>query len=57
MGFGDLDDPQSPIQKKLHKSVELLPSEGAKPRVFYIIPKDLSKQIEQRVRENPHMER
>ncbi|MEJ2723642.1 MAG: 4Fe-4S dicluster domain-containing protein [Deltaproteobacteria bacterium] len=57
MVFGDLDDLKSPIHRKLSKSVELLPSSGAKPRVFYVVPGDLSQQIEQRVMENPHMER
>jgi len=57
MVFGDLDDPKSPIQNKLPQSVELLPSHGAKPKVFYMIPGNLSKQIEQRIIENPHMER
>jgi hypothetical protein len=37
--------------------VELLPSQGAKPKVFYMIPANLTKQIEQRIIENPHMDR
>jgi molybdopterin-containing oxidoreductase family iron-sulfur binding subunit len=57
MVFGDLDDPHSPIQEKLPQSVELLPSHGAKPRMFYTIPGNLSKEIEQRIIENPHMDR
>jgi Fe-S-cluster-containing dehydrogenase component len=57
MIFGDLDDPQSPIHGKLSTSVELLSSEGAKPKVFYMVPGNLLKEIEQRVMENPHMER
>jgi Fe-S-cluster-containing dehydrogenase component len=57
MVFGDLDDPQSPIHKKLPQSVELLPSQGAKPKVFYMIPGNLSKEIEQRIIENPNMDR
>jgi Fe-S-cluster-containing dehydrogenase component len=57
MVFGDLDDPQSPIQEKLPESVQLLAAQEAESKVFYMIPDDLSKEIEQRVIENPHMDR
>jgi Fe-S-cluster-containing dehydrogenase component len=57
MVFGDLDDPQSPIQEKLPQSVGLLASQGTKPKVLYTIPGNLTEQIEQRIIENPHMDR
>jgi len=57
MVFGDLDDPQSPIQEKLRESVELLSSRNTKPKVLYRIPANLTEQIEKRVMENPHMDR
>jgi molybdopterin-containing oxidoreductase family iron-sulfur binding subunit len=53
--FGDLDDPASPIRKKLIQSVQLLPSKGAYPKVSYIVPKNILKQAEKRVIENPNM--
>ncbi len=53
MIFGDLDDPNSPIQKKFCKSVPLLSSEGTHPKVSYIVPENLLEQIERRVIENP----
>lgn len=57
MIFGDLDDPNSPIREKLWKSVQLLASKGANPKVSYIVPRNLLKQIERRVVENPKMVR
>lgn len=57
MIFGDLDDPNSPIHEKLPKSVQFLESEGTNPKVFYLVPRDLSEQIERRIIENPKMAR
>jgi molybdopterin-containing oxidoreductase family iron-sulfur binding subunit len=57
MIFGDLDDPSSPIREKLSKSEQLLAFEGTNPKVSYVIPKNISKQIEQRVIGNPRMMR
>jgi Fe-S-cluster-containing dehydrogenase component len=57
MVFGDLDDPNSPIREKLWRSEQLLASKGTQPKVSYIFPQNMSKQIEQRVLENPKMER
>jgi molybdopterin-containing oxidoreductase family iron-sulfur binding subunit len=57
MVFGDLDDPGSPIREKLRKSEQLLASQGTHPKVSYIFPKNTSKKVEQRVMENPRMER
>ena len=57
MTFGDLDDPDSPIREKLWKSKQLLESSGADPKVTYIIPRNLTEDLEQRVVENPHMNR
>jgi Fe-S-cluster-containing dehydrogenase component len=53
--FGDLDDPASPIRKKLVQSVQLLPSKGTYPKISYIVPKNILKQAEKRVIENPNM--
>lgn len=57
MVFGDLDDPDSPIQEKIRRSEPLLESKGTRPKVSYIFPQDTSKHIEQRVLENPRMDR
>lgn len=57
MVFGDLDDSDSPIQKKLQQARPLLVSEGTQPKIFYIFPENTSKLIEQRVTENPKMMR
>lgn len=57
MVFGDLDDPSSPIHKKLPKSIPFLESKGTIPKVSYIIPRNLSKQIERRIIEDPNMVR
>jgi Fe-S-cluster-containing dehydrogenase component len=57
MTFGDLDDPNSPLQEKLGQSEQLLASQGTHGKVFYIVPDNMMKQIEQRVIENPKMAR
>ena len=57
MIFGDLDDPNSLIHKKLSKSVPLLSSEGTQPKVRYIFSDNLLKAIETRIRKNPKMMR
>ena len=49
--FGDLDDSDSPIAKKVRQSEPLLSHEGTNPRVSYIIPANISKQIERRALE------
>ncbi|MBN1105748.1 MAG: 4Fe-4S dicluster domain-containing protein [Deltaproteobacteria bacterium] len=53
--FGDLDDPNSAISKKLWQSKQLLAAKGARPKVSYITPRNLSKQVDQRVTENSNM--
>ena len=57
MIFGDLDDPNSLIHKKLGKSVQLLAAEGTHPKVRYIFSDNLLEEIEARVRKNPKMAR
>ena len=57
MIFGDLDDPESPVREKLWKSEELLRELHTCPKVFYMIPKNFSKTLEERVKRNPRMER
>jgi Fe-S-cluster-containing dehydrogenase component len=57
MIFGDLDDPNSLIHKKLGKSVPLLTAEGTQPKVRYICSDNLLKGIETRIRKNPKMAR
>jgi Fe-S-cluster-containing dehydrogenase component len=57
MIFGDLDDPNSLIHKKLSKSVPLLSSEGTQPKVRYFFSDNLLKAIETRIRKNPKMMR
>ena len=57
MIFGDLDDPASPIREKLWKSEALLPEEHAHPTTFYVIPKNFTKPLEERVKRNPKMMR
>jgi len=47
--FGDLDDPQSAIRKKLWQSRQLLPKEGTHPKVSYVVPRNLVKSSEQRI--------
>jgi Fe-S-cluster-containing dehydrogenase component len=55
MIFGDLDDPNSLIHKKLSKSVQLLAAEGTQPKVRYIFSDNLLEEIETRIRKNPKM--
>ena len=55
--FGDLDDPESPIRAKLWESKQLLASYGTNPKVSYIAPRNMPKQVERRVIDNPSMER
>jgi len=57
MIFGDMDDPNSPMRERLWRSEQLLTTEGANPKVSYIVPRNLLKQIERRVIENPKMMR
>jgi hypothetical protein len=57
MIFGDLDDPASPIREKLWKSEELLPEEHIHSKTFYVIPKNFSKALKERVKRNPKMMR
>lgn len=57
MIFGDLDDPDSLIHKKLSKSVQLLTAEGTHPKVRYIFSDNLLKEIETSIRKNPKMMR
>lgn len=44
MVFGDLDDPHDSIQEKFQGSKQLLPSSGARPKVFYLLPEGMSKE-------------
>lgn len=55
MVFVDLDDPDSAISSQLQRSEPLLPSKGTNPKVFYILPRNTSKQVERKVTENPRM--
>jgi molybdopterin-containing oxidoreductase family iron-sulfur binding subunit len=55
--FGDLDDPNSPIRKTLWQSKQLLVEQGTNPKVSYIVPRNLSKKMDQRIIENPSMVR
>jgi molybdopterin-containing oxidoreductase family iron-sulfur binding subunit len=57
MIFGDLEDPKSPIRKKLGKSRQMLAFKGTHAKVSYIAPRNLWKQIEKRIIENPKMVR
>jgi Fe-S-cluster-containing dehydrogenase component len=57
MTFGDLDDPDSLIHKKLSKSVQLLAAEGIQSKVRYIFSENLWEAIETRIRKNPKMVR
>ncbi|MBW1998278.1 MAG: hypothetical protein JRJ29_09980, partial [Deltaproteobacteria bacterium] len=54
--FGDLDDPNSSIQEKLHRSEGLLESARTEPKVSYICPNSTLKQVEERIAGNPRME-
>jgi Fe-S-cluster-containing dehydrogenase component len=51
MIFGDLDDPQSPIGKRLGESASLLPHEKTNPRVSYLAPKNILERIEDKALE------
>ena len=57
MIFGDLDDPDSLIHKKLGQSVQFLAAEGTQPKVGYICSDNLLEEIETRIRKNPKMAR
>ena len=57
MVFGDHDDPDSLIHKKLGKSLPLLAAEGTHPKVRYLCSGSLLKEIEVRIRKNPKMAR
>ncbi|MBN1105530.1 MAG: 4Fe-4S dicluster domain-containing protein [Deltaproteobacteria bacterium] len=57
MIFGDLNDPGSPIRAKIWQAGQLLESEKANPKVFYVIPKNLSRLLEERIVNNPQMDR
>jgi Fe-S-cluster-containing dehydrogenase component len=49
--FGDLDNPKSPIRKKLWQSKQLLAEKGTNPKVSYIVPKNLVRSSEKRILE------
>ncbi len=55
MVFGDLDDPESPIQEKRERSEPLQASAGSKPKVTYVFPSGLKDFIEEEVGEDPRM--
>ncbi len=55
MTFVDLDNPDKSVRTKLSMSEPLLASEATNPKVTYIIPKGISKKIEERVITNPTM--
>ncbi|MBN2033602.1 MAG: 4Fe-4S dicluster domain-containing protein [Deltaproteobacteria bacterium] len=57
MTFGDLNDPVAPIRAKISRAEQLLESQKAGPKVFYVIPKNLSKPLEERIVKNPRMDR
>ena len=57
MIFGDCDDPDSLIHKKLGQSAPLLAAEGTHPKIRYICSDNLLKEIEARIRKNPKMAR
>ena len=57
MVFGDHDDPDSLIHKKLGKSLPLLAAEGTHPKVRNLGNDNLLKEIETRIRKNPEMAR
>jgi molybdopterin-containing oxidoreductase family iron-sulfur binding subunit len=50
--FGDLDDSQSPIRKRLWQSKQLLADQGTHPKVSYITPKNDFRPSEQRILDN-----
>jgi Fe-S-cluster-containing dehydrogenase component len=49
--FGDLDDPKSPIHKKLWQSKQLLADKGTHPKVSYIVPKNAFRSSEKLIME------
>lgn len=57
MTFGDLDDPESPVRKKLWRSRQLLAGEKVAPKVSYIVPENFTEVLEKRIMKNPRMER
>ena len=57
MIFGDLDDPNSEIRKKLPEAAPLLANKGTYPKVNYILPRNRAKGVNHRVQENPAMMR
>ena len=50
--FGDLDDPKSPIHKKLWQSKQLLADKGTHPKVSYIVPKNAFRSSEKLILES-----
>lgn len=50
--FGDLDDPKSPIHKKLWQSKQLLADKGTHPKVSYIVPKNTFRSSEKLILES-----
>jgi Fe-S-cluster-containing dehydrogenase component len=57
MTFGDLNDPSSPIRAKIWQAEQLLESQKADPKVFYVTPKNLTRVLEERIVNNPRMDR
>ena len=55
MIFGNREDPESLIFKKLGKSAALLAAKGTHPKVSYICRKNWIEEIEIRIRKNPKM--
>jgi molybdopterin-containing oxidoreductase family iron-sulfur binding subunit len=55
--FGDLNDPDSPVRARLWQAEQLLEYKKADPKVFYVIPKNVSKPLEERVAKRPQMDR
>ncbi len=57
MVFGDLEDPESRISEKLGKAEALRQEADAQPKVFYVVPNNFLKPLEERVKQNPKMMR
>ncbi|MGD2039128.1 MAG: 4Fe-4S dicluster domain-containing protein [Desulfobacterales bacterium] len=57
MIFGNYDDSDSLIHKKVGKSIPLLAAEGTHPQVRYLCSDSLLEEIETRIRKNPKMAR
>lgn len=55
MVFGDLDDPESPIQEQRERSEPMRAEAGSHPKVTYVFPGGLRESVEQKVREDPRM--